>query len=272
VGTFQEDGVTYYKIEVREGLWSWIANVRYKSFVELDSQLMETLQQIGRPKLPVKGTLGFRHRFDFAGFNEKRQEGLQTYLSHIAEQLRCLSEAPCLLDFLGAPTLTVTITVKDTNGDIAWGPEAMSVWSTVEDLQEKVVADKNVPDCCFLWFEGTSLTSTDSLARTGIHDGTMLTVTIEKPLWADFDINDWVKFEGNSPSKETPVSPGSVGRVVKFGSRKAEVVFSHGARVLLWAKMLAKVEPPEDTYISDDEEDVRDFNDVEPDTEPYPIK
>ena len=58
-----------------------------------------------RLPLPEKGTVGLRKMLNLGNFNQDRQRGLATYLSHLASQIQSLSQVPALSQFLSPAPL-----------------------------------------------------------------------------------------------------------------------------------------------------------------------
>lgn len=93
---------TEYGVKVSDGNRNWTVEKRYSDFVALDGLLRE-VPGYRRPTLPQKGCLGIRHRLNIGDFNERRQQGLQQYLSDMAGQVTTLADIPCLRDFFYKP-------------------------------------------------------------------------------------------------------------------------------------------------------------------------
>lgn len=101
VGREDASSHTMYNIRVQDGRQGWMVARRYREFRQLDSQLA-SIAKFSQRTLPAKAFLGFRNRFDISNFKEKRQTGLQEYLSHLAGQVQDLSECPVLATWLEA--------------------------------------------------------------------------------------------------------------------------------------------------------------------------
>lgn len=86
---------TYHISVVDKEDRTWSVHKRFTDFMTLEKELCEAsarsdpyqLEGGCRPKLPAKGLMGFRHRFNLGEFNQKRQKGLDIYLVKLVEHL-----------------------------------------------------------------------------------------------------------------------------------------------------------------------------------------
>lgn len=95
VDAYEMAGQVWYNIRVVEMQKEWLVKKSYDHFVMLDGQLAAS-SPIQRLPLPEKGVIGFRAMFNIGNFNEKRRDGLNAYLAHIACQLQSLAQVPSL--------------------------------------------------------------------------------------------------------------------------------------------------------------------------------
>merc|ERR1719253_1971498 len=77
---------------------TWNLKKRYKDFVKLDRDL-DRHSVLLRQKLPPKGLIGFRHRYDLGNFNKDRQFALDSYLKTLVRQVTALNQVGVLRDF-----------------------------------------------------------------------------------------------------------------------------------------------------------------------------
>lgn len=84
--TFTFHGVLYYVVQRRSGSTQHrpVAR-RYSDFLKLD-KLLASSRGLTRTKLPPREKVGLRRMLNSSAFLRKRQEGLQQYLDHLAEQ------------------------------------------------------------------------------------------------------------------------------------------------------------------------------------------
>lgn len=96
-------GHTEYELDVCEGIHQWSVQRRYSQFIDLNERL-KAVPGFQTYELPPKGMFGLRHACNIGNFNQKRQEGLNKYLSEIVSQASSLADVPALAEFLGLPT------------------------------------------------------------------------------------------------------------------------------------------------------------------------
>lgn len=100
------DGVTRYQVRVETDASEWIVQRRFSDFECLEKQLAPSGTR--RAPLPAKGILGLQHKMNLGDFKEKRQLGLQAYLSSLVEHIGSLSEMPALEAFCDPAVQGVT--------------------------------------------------------------------------------------------------------------------------------------------------------------------
>lgn len=91
--TFTFNGVLYYVVQRRFGSKQHkpVAR-RYNDFCKLDKMLASS-QRLTRAKLPPSEHVGLRRMLDENAFLQNREEGLQQYLDHLAEQTGGVNDA-----------------------------------------------------------------------------------------------------------------------------------------------------------------------------------
>lgn len=86
-----KDKITWYTLEVREdGKSRRTSRKRFNDFKEFDARMREKSAVLDKviPALPPAGTLGIRHKLGVGDFNQKRQDGLETWLQSLAKNCR----------------------------------------------------------------------------------------------------------------------------------------------------------------------------------------
>merc|ERR1719253_398457 len=94
---------------------TWNLKKRYKDFVKLDRDL-SVHSVLLRQKLPPKGLIGFRHRYDLGNFNKDRQFALDSYLKTLVRQVAALEQVSVLQDFFLQDVATMTQVEDETGG------------------------------------------------------------------------------------------------------------------------------------------------------------